>query len=72
MDKSPSSFGSELRVSPRSVIVALAILTLAVQPLSEGVLDPPLRAQARSYTLLLLALLAVAWLLDRWKPCVAK
>jgi signal transduction histidine kinase/CheY-like chemotaxis protein len=72
MSGSSSGFESESSVSPRLVIIAVAILVLAVQPVSESLLAPSLRVQMRSYTLLLFGLLAMAWLLERWKPWVAK
>lgn len=72
MEKSLSSFESELRVPPRAMIITLGILLLAVQPLNEFLLELSLRVQARRYTLLLFALLAVAWLIDRWKPWVGR
>ena len=72
MSESSPGFESELRISPRRLIIALGILVLAVQPVSEFLLPLPLRFQARSYALLLLLLLVIAWLLDRWRPWIAK
>ena len=71
MGRSDPGFESELRIPVRSVIIVLTVLALAVQPLSETLLAPPLRVQWRNCILILYALLVFAWLLDGWKPWAA-
>ncbi|HUV90828.1 MAG TPA: ATP-binding protein [Anaerolineae bacterium] len=72
MEGSPSSFESELRISPKPVIATLVLLGIAVFLLSivpPGVLE---RLAIMLFATLFQALAGVAWLLNRWKPCAGR
>jgi signal transduction histidine kinase/CheY-like chemotaxis protein len=72
MSEPISGFQSELRVSPQLVILSLGAIALAAQPLGQALLEPSDQFQMRTYTLGFYALLALGWLLGRWKPSVAR
>lgn len=68
MSRSIANPASELRVPLKSVIIALAVLVIAILFLSEDLSDLSQQFQVQNCGMLLLALLAIAWLLDGWKP----
>ncbi len=65
MNKVASSLGSELRTSPRSAIIALGTVAVAILLLSGGIVDP-YALQMQIVGLLLGTMAGLAWLLAKW------
>ncbi len=70
MSERDPAFEPEWRLSTRSAVTGLALVVLALQPLSEALLPLSMRVQARGYTLLIFGCLALCWLVGRWQPRV--
>jgi signal transduction histidine kinase/CheY-like chemotaxis protein len=72
MDRSISSFESELHISLKPVLAALMALGLALIFLSDSQLDPSEWVPITIFALLLFAMSAIAWTLESWKPWVSR
>ena len=72
MSESGSAFESELRISPRLVIIVVVILAMAMYVVSDELPDLSQRFRLQLFAVSVWALSAIAWLLDRWTPAVGR
>ena len=72
MSKFDSSWKSELRISPKLVSVALALLGMASVVVGEKLTDTSQQFQVTGFFLLLYAAVAIVWLLASWRPEIGR
>lgn len=72
MNKSASSLESEMRISSKPVIAGLTAVGIAVAVLAEYQPESSRWSDMLNFALLLVAVSAIAWLLDRWRPFVGR
>ena len=64
--------GPELRMSPKSVSITLAVLGLALTIAGDSVPGSASAATLKSFALVLYGLGALTWLLDTWSPVASR
>lgn len=69
MNASSTTLKSELRVSPKPVIATIVAFGAMLQIIGEG---SPAWARIWDFALLIFAISAIAWLLDRWKTSIGR
>jgi signal transduction histidine kinase/CheY-like chemotaxis protein len=72
MNKPASSLESEMRISSKPVIAGLTAVGIAVAVLAEYQPESSRWSDMLNFALLLVAVSAIAWLLDRWRPSVGR
>ena len=70
MSESTTNFESQLRISPKWIIGALVAFAILLFLVSETLPDPAVRSRWQDLLLLILAGVAIAWLLDMRHPSV--